>query len=328
MRRLSHWNRSPAAIAVLLCCGLVGPRIHLVVAQEPATSEKQLNVIVTQTGIDPAQRSQIEFPDPESVTITTPDGISIAATFYGGVLGKKTPVLILLHDLAGDSTDLNTLARWLQQNYGYASIVPDLRGHGQSVLADKPDLKPDKFTAAQFVSIAADIEGCKRFLRDQKNNEGLLNIDMLTLVAVGKSNILAVEWSLADWSFPTLNGKKQGQDVKQLVMISPETSYKGSRMTALKEPLFSGKNFESPLHVWLNCHGDDPEQERDVDSIESSLMKGRKNTQNAGVYRATYDASGAAIANIDSFRSGLGEFVYFKLYSDAGKFPWVVRGIK
>ncbi len=324
----NRWYRTTRTCVSVVLSMCASGMLAAQTAQEPVAGEKQLNVIVTQSGIDAAQREQIEFPEPEPVSFTTADGIKLSATFYGGVLGKKTPVLILLHDLGGSAAELNELGLWLQRNFGYASLVPDLRGHGNSTLADFPDLTPDKFNAAQFASMAADIEGCKRFLRVQKNNEGLLNIDMLTVVAVGKTCILAVEWSQVDWSFPVLNGKKQGQDIKQLVLLSPESSYKGNRMASLKEPLFSGKDFDTPLNVWLVHDENDEPQSRTVESIQSSLMKGRKDLQNTGVYVAGFSASGAAIAHVEEFRKVLGEFVYLKLYKDAGKFPWEVRMVK
>jgi pimeloyl-ACP methyl ester carboxylesterase len=262
-------------------------------AQDPPKEvEKVIDVIVTKDGIDAAQIEQLTFPEPEGVSITTPDGFTLSATFYGGILGKKTPVLILLHDLGGSAGELNELARWLQTNFGFASIVPDLRGHGNSPLPNAPELEPDKFSGAQL------------------------------------TNILAAEWSLVDWSFPRLAGKKQGQDVKQLVMISPVDSYKGVRMTAIKEPLFTGREFETPLNVWLVYASTDKQQKKDVEMIQDHLVKGRKDEGSTGVYVAAYDASGAAIANLEAFRAGLGEFVYYKLYKDHTKYPWEVRGIK
>jgi hypothetical protein len=60
-----------------------------------------------------------------------------------------------------------------------------------------------------------------------KNNEGQLNIDLLCLIAEGETAIHAVIWTLRDWSYKPIAGKKQGQDVKALVLINPVRSFSG-----------------------------------------------------------------------------------------------------
>jgi hypothetical protein len=308
---------------------LIGAAALPLAAQEPKPGGKEIDVTLTIDGIEPGQRPQIQFPQPETVSLTTPDGVRLSATFYGGVLGKKTPALILIHDLGGSSADLAEMAAWLQTNYGYASIVPDLRGHGNSPLEDQGDFDPEKISSAQFAAMGNDIEACKIYLRDQQNNAGLLNIDMLTLVGVGKVNVLAVEWSFRDWSFPPLAGKKQGQDVKNLVMISPVQSHKGSRMASLKAPLFSGKEFAKPLNVLIEVGSDDKKLLREAETIETTLKRSRKKEDDPGVYLAAgYSVNGAALAKDADVRKDIAELVFVKLYQRVGEFPWEQRGIK
>ncbi len=297
-------------------------------AQDPKAQDKAPDVELTVTGIDPAVRAQLKFPEPAVIKLTTSDGLSLSATFYGGMLGKRTPALILLHDLGGSSKDLTDLAAWLQTTYGYASIVPDLRGHGESKVADD-DFDPAKMSSTQFASIGYDVEACKVYLRDQQNNEGNLNIDMLTVLAVGKMNIVAVEWAFHDWSFPPLAGKKQGQDVKSLVMISPEQSYKSVKMSALKEPLFSGKNFATPLTVLIETGPNDKSLMRKAKSIESSLNRGRKNETEKSVFLAAgAEENGAALTKAPDPQKNIAEFVFYMSYKKAESYPWQVRGQK
>ena len=72
-----------------------------------------------------------------------------------------------------------------------------------------------------------DIEACKRFLL-RENNEGELNIELLTVVAAGEMGaVIGLNWVAMDWSWPILPGRKQGQDVKALVLLSPGQSFKG-----------------------------------------------------------------------------------------------------
>ena len=48
---------------------------------------------------------------------------------------------------------------------------------------------------------------------------------------------MASHWAARDWSFPSVGRMKQGQDVKALVMISPEKQIKGVAIDpVLKDP--------------------------------------------------------------------------------------------
>ena len=72
-------------------------------------------------------------PKPRSVELTTKDGVRLNAIYYEGTEGETTVPVIVLHDWKQkeDGKTYETLAEYLQSK-GYAVILPDLRGHGDS----------------------------------------------------------------------------------------------------------------------------------------------------------------------------------------------------
>ncbi len=86
---------------------------------------------------------------------------------------------LLIHDWGGSRADLLPFAEYLQKS-GYAVIVPDLRGHGESTARAGGTAKLDsaKFRKSDMAGVLLDIERCKKYLV-QRNNDGELNIDLL-----------------------------------------------------------------------------------------------------------------------------------------------------
>lgn len=161
---------------------------------------------------------------PENVTLETTDGLVLTATYYPSRDGKDAPALILLHGDGGQRTDLEHLARLLQ-SVGNAVIVPDLRGHGEST-GELKALRLDDYDAM----VRRDLEAVKGFLM-RENNAGKLNIERLGVVGIEMGASLALNWAALDWSWPELATGKQGQDVKALVLVSPEWGHKGLRIS-------------------------------------------------------------------------------------------------
>jgi len=172
---------------------------------------------------------------PVDVTFKTGDGVNIVATYYPSSNGKDAVPVILVHGFKGNRGEFKELALYLQGR-GCAVLAPDLRGHGDSTKKEGNNrpLNPDMFKPDQFEMMYkadGDLEKCKSFLLD-KNNQGDLNIDKLCVIGAQLGANLALNWAVTDWSWPVLLNGKQGQDVKALVLISPEVVSSRGQMSA------------------------------------------------------------------------------------------------
>ena len=182
-----------------------------------------------------AEEEEVDLT-PQDLALKTDDGLELHAVYYPGPKLKKSVPVILLHAFKGDSRDFDDLAKLLQLQ-GCAVIVPDLRGHGESkrivrIGANGDEAKPQTLDAKTLGKgdfgdmIQYDVETIKQFLL-QRNNEGQLNIDRLCLVGAEMGAGVAINYASHDWSVPALLTGKQGQDVKALVLISPDRNFKG-----------------------------------------------------------------------------------------------------
>jgi alpha-beta hydrolase superfamily lysophospholipase len=139
----------------------------------------------------------------------------------------------MIHGWEGGRGEYDTLAKALQ-NQGHSVIVPDLRGHGLSMVQRLPDnttrdLDRDRFRQAELESMVWDVEACKKYLME-KNNQGALNINALCVIGADLGSIIAVRWAALDLTAQPLLTIKQGQDVKALVLLSPMQAFKGATM--------------------------------------------------------------------------------------------------
>ena len=254
--------------------------------------------------------------------------------------GKITSPFILVHDLGRDRRDMLALASFLQSK-GHAVIVPDLRGHGASVrvrgVSDMLD--HTKFKNADKASAVGDIDQCKRFLQE-KNNEELVNIDMLNVIAVGDSSHLALAWAMADWTWEPVAGIKQGKDVKSLVLFSPTKKFAGSALKKIaKEPLISGRN-TIPLPL-LVVWGGKSESAKDCNEFIDSLRKFRPEApkeddmatrwfkQNLFHFEAPVDVAGYNLAGNPQAKqiwNFANDFVSQKVMNFKDQCPWQIRG--
>ena len=61
----------------------------------------------------------------------------------------------------------------------------------------------------------------------QENNNGTLNLNKLCLVGSEMGASVALHWALYDWNWLVWSGGKRRPSVKALVLLSPQTNFRG-----------------------------------------------------------------------------------------------------
>lgn len=162
----------------------------------------------------------------------------ICAFFFPSDKGKDAIPVLLIHEWQGQASPYAKLVVALR-DAGCAVLVPDYRGHGGSREYTDNTGKKKEFNIATMSNkdveniIAFDMEEAKQFLK-KENDEGNLNLNALVVIGVREGCVMVVHWAMRDWHFPSVGRMKQGQDVKAIVMISPEKLLKG---VAIDQPL-------------------------------------------------------------------------------------------
>jgi alpha-beta hydrolase superfamily lysophospholipase len=207
---------------------------------------------------------------PEEVTLEYKDGLQLKATYFAGTKGKESVPIIILHGWKESRKEYVDLARYLQTQMGHAVFLPDMRGHGESTKIKHMGQRDEivdaaKFRQADFEMLVTDVEKMKQFLME-KNNAQALNISKLCVVGSELGATIAVKWAQSDWSWPELAGRKQGQDVKALFLISPEANYKG--LNVIKD--FDDPNIHGELSIFIMA-GKNGQAGRDSERIYTKL---------------------------------------------------------
>lgn len=221
----------------------------------------------------------------EDKVLTTKDGVRINITYFPSAAGKNAPVAVLLHGKGGNrlawhvgSGQIPGFAPALQTN-DFAVVTVDLRGQGQNLAADggaaAANKKSDtqKLTARDYQAmVAGDMEAVKKFLFDEHQKE-MLNMNKLAIVASDFSTAVALNYTELDWSKEPYDDAAvpaqrtpRGQDVRALVLISPDGTVPGlphnapaARIRALQMPVMIGvgdkdsldRNAANKLHELL-----------------------------------------------------------------------------
>ena len=188
------------------------------------------------------------------------DGWPIHATYYESAAGKESPAVILLAGAEGrDKKDARNRRVWQNtavslQKSGFAVLAVDLRKHGDSIPdAIEPESPLLRMTPTEYlVMTTLDMDAVKAFLLSEHQNEKL-NIRKTGIVAVGSSAMVAAAATVADWERkpypdgPTLEtSTPRGQDVRALIMYSPNSSVKGINSNSIMK---SVKVFPIAVHV-------------------------------------------------------------------------------
>lgn len=245
-----------------------------------------IGIALTQSSVN-ADDEEVTMPAPENHTLETKDGVELRCTYYaGGVVpdgdgfrridGKKVVPIIMLPGWGGGRGEYSWLASMLQ-NQGHAVLLVDPRGHGGSkrVKGVDEEIDLEKISKLGVIAMLQDIETAKKFLMDQ-NNLGKLNIEMLCVVAADANAVVAVSWALRDWSYPQLINRKQGQDVKALILLSPQKSIKGVSLDPLlRNPLLSGRGAAYVFPLMIIVGNNDRSAIADARGLHNSLEKTR-----------------------------------------------------
>lgn len=198
---------------------------------------------VTSQGYSQGTGKPKEYPA-QKRTLVTKDNWRIAITYFQSSAGENAPVVILLHDKGGNRLVWEKgFAPQLQKNgNGYAVISVDLRKHGQSSrLGEKSsqNLRAKDYAAM----VTQDLEAVKDFIfkEHQKRN---LNMRKTAIVAPEMSAPIAMAFAINDWlkkpipDAPTFETRTpRGQDIRALILISPNESLPGMSVGKMSLPL-------------------------------------------------------------------------------------------
>jgi pimeloyl-ACP methyl ester carboxylesterase len=227
-------------------------------------------------------------PAPQEFSLTTKDGVQIAITYYASTAGAQAVPVILLHDFNETRAVYDPLARLLQNPPAALSegqppgsvmepravVAVDLRGQGQSKTAFTADGFPVELDAARFEledfqdMVLYDLEAVRAFLVE-RNDAGELNLNKLCVVGAGMGANVALNYAARDWAIPNLAARKQGQDVKALVLLSPLRVFHGlSSIQPLKfEPI------QRQLSVFLAFGAGDAKIAKDCETMVKTWAK-------------------------------------------------------
>jgi hypothetical protein len=186
---------------------------------------------------------------PEVLQLRAIDGHPLTITYYPlpmkAANRQDAPVVVLLH--GGDNKgrmlwDKAAPARGEKSNFaqslnddGYAVITVDLRKFGDSKgTGDMANIRPDDYEKMS----ASDMFAVKKFIED-RHQEKQFNMNKMAIVAAGPIAPVAINFAAADMLIepyddaPVLaNRTPRGQDVRAIVLLSPEMS--AGRLTSNK----------------------------------------------------------------------------------------------
>ncbi len=263
------------------------------------------------------------------ITLQTKDGMELQAYYFPSDQKKAATTVLLVHEWQGQAGTYAKLASALNKA-GCAVLALDYRGHGKSssyvnARGDKIEIDPEKLSRKDAEAIVTlDLEKAKAFLKDE-NNDGYLNLNALVVIGVGEGCVLGNLWAMRDWSFPSVGRVKQGQDVKGLVLISPEKQVKGLPL----EPSLNDNNLlQLPTLIMAGKTSSDASEARRIESRIAARKKkvGRGEVTGLSLELLDSNLSGASlVSQADGAIKSIVSFVTTEVKGNARRNPWVER---
>jgi pimeloyl-ACP methyl ester carboxylesterase len=223
-----------------------------------------------------AAEEKPKVPPPEDIVIET-DDVELTCTYYPSALGKDAALIILIHGWESRRTELDPLAKFLQEKGEHAVLVPDLRGHGDSNVrkvapgAPSKTITPADLTPADLLKMASTDFVYIKNKMIERHNAGEFNIDLLTLVGLELGSNLALHWAAVDWMQPEVT-IRLGRDVKALVLVSPVAVFKTLRIAAPKGPL-GVPAVRASLSIMTIGGTNDPKMDTELSRIHNAVIK-------------------------------------------------------
>jgi dienelactone hydrolase len=125
-----------------------------------------LVLLIPVCGGDSVDRPPITDVSSNSVTYEAQDGVRIAASFFAPPGVPNPPVVILFHEEGGTRAQWDVLVPILVRE-GYAVLVPDIRGHGESTTATRDGQpQPYQFNGSS-VEAMQDVAAALQWLKAQ-----------------------------------------------------------------------------------------------------------------------------------------------------------------
>jgi pimeloyl-ACP methyl ester carboxylesterase len=234
-----------------------------------------------------------DLPKPENKTLTTGDDGALHITYYKSLAEEDAPVIVLLHMKDGNRFVWQGDTGFAQrlQKEGYAVITVDLRFHGESKFGGAPaatnvnqgagkkkdkkksgiDLRP----ADLETMVELDMEAVKAFIKEEHQVKHL-NMNKMGIVGPEMGASVAVAYAALDWSKEPYDDAPderlrtpRGQDVRAMVLISPQEKFKSMAMarviTQLKNPDFNIS--------FLICSGNEATDKKESEKVFDMVIK-------------------------------------------------------
>lgn len=285
------------------------------------------------------------IPPPQQVALTTKDGVQLKITYYPSNAGQNAVPIVMLHDFSETRAVFDPLAKALQnprppesptapRTASRAVVTVDLRGHGGSKTAMARDGSALELNAARFEledfqsMVAFDMEAVRSFLVEQ-NDAGMLNLNKVGVVGSGMGANVAVMWAARDWATPPLAARKQGQDVKALVLLSPRWNYRGLELRdAMQFPAV-----QQELSVFLAYGRADRRIAKDCENIRKIFARYHpeppadlvQTQKDFFVYEPDTALQGTKLLNSREFGMGPRIASFFEARLGSQEFPWIQR---